>query len=77
MLTHLNCAGLDPSGYRGNSAARNDENDAMLGGQAQMTDEERFKVSRKCCKWEFLVSRETLVLRRWESETKIGFYQTS
>ncbi|XP_044179976.1 DNA polymerase alpha catalytic subunit-like isoform X2 [Acropora millepora] len=37
------CLGLDPSGYRGNSAARNDETDAMLGGQAQMTDEERFK----------------------------------
>ena len=25
----------------------------------------------------FLVSRETVVLRRWESETKIWFYQTS
>ena len=25
----------------------------------------------------FLVSKETVVLRRWESETKIGFYQTS
>ncbi|XP_068733005.1 DNA polymerase alpha catalytic subunit-like [Montipora capricornis] len=37
------CLGLDPSGYRGNSAHGDDENDAMLGGQAQMTDEERFK----------------------------------
>ena len=25
----------------------------------------------------FLVSKETVVLRRWESETKIWFYQTS
>ena len=24
----------------------------------------------------FLVSKETVVLRRWESETKIKFYQT-
>ena len=37
-------AGLDPSGYRGSSALHDDENDALLGGQAQMTDEERFKV---------------------------------
>ena len=40
----LCCAGLDPSGYRGSSALHDDENDALLGGQAQMTDEERFKV---------------------------------
>ena len=26
---------------------------------------------------EFLVSKETVVLRRWKSETKIGLYQTS
>ena len=38
------CKGLDPSGYRGSSALHDDENDALLGGQAQMTDEERFKV---------------------------------
>ena len=38
------CAGLDPSCYRGSSALHDDENDALLGGQAQMTDEERFKV---------------------------------
>ena len=38
------CAGLDPSGYRGSSALHDDENDALLGGQVQMTDEERFKV---------------------------------
>ena len=25
----------------------------------------------------FLVSKETRILRRWESETKIWFYQTS
>ena len=25
----------------------------------------------------FLVSKETVVLRQWESETKIWFYQTS
>ena len=25
----------------------------------------------------FLVSKATAVLRRWESETKVGFYQTS
>ena len=25
----------------------------------------------------FLVSKETVLLRRWESETKIRFYQTS
>jgi len=37
------CLGLDPSGYRGNSAVHDDENDALLGGQVQMTDEERFK----------------------------------
>ncbi|XP_073255535.1 DNA polymerase alpha catalytic subunit-like isoform X1 [Porites lutea] len=37
------CLGLDPSGYRGSSALHDDENDALLGGQAQMTDEERFK----------------------------------
>lgn len=41
-------AGLDPSGYRGNSVLHHDENDAMLGGQAQMTDEERFKVGEEC-----------------------------
>jgi len=44
MIIFWHCAGLDPSGYRGNSALHNDENDALLGGQAQMTDEERFKV---------------------------------
>ena len=38
------CAGLGPSCYRGSSALHDDENDALLGGQAQMTDEERFKV---------------------------------
>lgn len=37
------CLGLDPSGYRGNTGLHDDENDALLGGQAQMTDEERFK----------------------------------
>ena len=35
--------GLDPSGYR-SSIAHKDENDALLGGEAQMSDEERFKV---------------------------------
>ena len=25
----------------------------------------------------FLVSKETVVLHQWESETNIGFYQTS
>ena len=25
----------------------------------------------------FLVSKETVVLRRWDSETKTGFYQTN
>jgi len=25
----------------------------------------------------FLVSKESVVLRRWESETKVGFYRTS
>lgn len=44
MIIFGHRAGLDPSGYRGNSALHNDENDALLGGQAQMTDEERFKV---------------------------------
>lgn len=34
---------MDPSGYR-TSAAHRDENDAMLGGESQMSDEERFKV---------------------------------
>ena len=43
-LFFFRCAGLDPSGYRGSSALHDDENDALLGGQAQMTDEERFKV---------------------------------
>ena len=38
------CKGLGPSCYRGSSALHDDENDALLGGQAQMTDEERFKV---------------------------------
>ena len=38
------CAGLDPSCYRGSSAFHDDGNDALLGGQAQMIDEERFKV---------------------------------
>ncbi|CAH3146316.1 unnamed protein product [Pocillopora meandrina] len=37
------CLGLDPSGYRGNTGLHDDENDALLGGQALMTDEERFK----------------------------------
>lgn len=37
------CLGLDPSGYRGNTGLHDDENDALLGGQAMMTDEERFK----------------------------------
>ena len=37
------CVGLDPSGYR-SSIARKDENDALLGGETQMSDEERFKV---------------------------------
>ncbi|CAB4018703.1 DNA polymerase alpha catalytic subunit-like, partial [Paramuricea clavata] len=36
------CLGLDPSGYR-SSIAHKDENDALLGGEAQMSDEERFK----------------------------------
>ena len=38
------CAGLDPSCYRGSSALHDDESEALLGGQAQMIDEERFKV---------------------------------
>ena len=38
------CKGLGPSCYRGSSALHDDENDALLGDQAQMTDEERFKV---------------------------------
>ena len=29
-----------------------------------------------CSKW-FVVSKESVVLHRWESETKIEFYQTS
>ena len=37
------CLGLDPSGYRG-ASRHDDEGDAFLGGRAQMTDEERFKV---------------------------------
>ncbi len=37
------CLGLDSSGYR-SSIAHKDENDALLGGEAQMSDEERFKV---------------------------------
>ena len=46
------CIGLDPSGYR--SAARhNDEADAFLGGQTQMTDEERFKVLEKALSYFF------------------------
>ena len=30
-----------------------------------------------CILYGFLVSKETVVLRRWESEAEIGFYQTS
>ncbi|XP_031555098.1 DNA polymerase alpha catalytic subunit-like [Actinia tenebrosa] len=37
------CLGLDPSGYRSASTHHDDETDALLGGQALMTDEERFK----------------------------------
>ncbi|XP_048588403.1 DNA polymerase alpha catalytic subunit [Nematostella vectensis] len=37
------CLGLDPSGYRHAATRHDDEADALLGGQAQMTDEERFK----------------------------------
>lgn len=37
------CVGLDPSGYR-SSIAHKDENDALLGGETEMSDEERFKV---------------------------------
>ena len=38
-------SGLDPSGYRSSASHRDDESDALLGGQALMTDEERFKVA--------------------------------
>ena len=41
--TLFNYLGLDPSGYRA-SIAHKDENDALLGGETQMSDEERFKV---------------------------------
>jgi hypothetical protein len=40
----LFCTGLDPSGYRNTSSHHDDETDALLGGQALMADEERFKV---------------------------------
>lgn len=43
MLIFVLLSGLDPSGYR-SSNSNIDENDALLGGQAQMRDEERFKV---------------------------------
>lgn len=43
-------SGLDPSGYR-SSIVYKDENDALLGGEAQMSDEERFKVVFKKISW--------------------------
>ena len=35
------------------------------------------QLSSKYKSFGFLVSRETVVLRWWESETKVEFYQTS
>ena len=36
-----------------------------------------YENARPCILYGFLVSKETVVLRRWESETEIGFHQTS
>ncbi|XP_035693536.1 DNA polymerase alpha catalytic subunit-like [Branchiostoma floridae] len=37
------CLGLDPSGYRKAQQYHDDESEALLGGNAAMTDEEKFK----------------------------------